>query len=62
VLVKAPPACIDGVLVHELCHLKVGNHGPSFYRLLERTLPDWQSRKHRLDAMVEQLMSVERDA
>ena len=55
-LVKAPPACIDGVLVHELCHVKVGNHGAEFYRLLDRALPDWRARKRRLDGMVEQVL------
>lgn len=56
VLVKAPTPCIDGVLIHELCHLKIGNHSPAFYRLLSRTLPDWKFRKLRLDGMVERLM------
>ncbi|MDB3935637.1 M48 family metallopeptidase [Granulosicoccus sp.] len=56
ILVKAPTLCIDGVLIHELCHLKIGNHSPAFYRLLLRTLPDWKLRKLRLDGMVERLM------
>jgi predicted metal-dependent hydrolase len=47
-LVKAPLTCIDYVLTHELCHLKVLNHGSEFYRLLARCLPDWERRKERL--------------
>jgi predicted metal-dependent hydrolase len=39
------------VLMHELCHLKVMSHGPEFYRLLARCLPDWERRKERLDAV-----------
>lgn len=50
-LVKAPLACIDYVLTHEMCHLKLLNHGPDFYRLLARCMPDWQRRKERLDAV-----------
>jgi predicted metal-dependent hydrolase len=48
-LIKAPRDCIDYVITHELCHLKYKHHGPEFYQLLERVMPDWQKRKHRLE-------------
>jgi predicted metal-dependent hydrolase len=48
-LVKAPIHCIDYVIIHELCHLKVPDHGKGFYRLLGRCLPDWEPRKRRLE-------------
>ena len=44
-LAEAPEAAVDLVVVHELCHIRVKNHGPDFYALLERTLPDWRARK-----------------
>ena len=44
-LVNCPEAAIDLVVVHELCHIRVKNHGPAFYALLEQTLPDWRERK-----------------
>ena len=44
-LMNCPEAAIDLVVVHELCHIRVKNHGPAFYALLERYLPDYRERK-----------------
>jgi len=52
-LVRVPRECIDYVLLHELIHLKVHNHGPAFYRILDRQLPDWKRTKARLDALAD---------
>lgn len=51
-LVKAPLHCIDYVIMHELCHLRVHDHSPAFFRLLGRCMPDWQRRKERLESVV----------
>lgn len=48
-LIKAPRDCIDYVVTHELCHVTYKNHGPEFYKLLEKTMPDWERRKHKLE-------------
>jgi len=48
-LAKAPLACIEYVIMHELCHLKHPDHGRQFHRLLTRCLPDWEKRKARLE-------------
>jgi len=49
-LVRAPRACIEYVVAHELCHLKHRDHNASFFRLLGRVMPDWEKRKQRLEA------------
>jgi len=48
-LIKAPTECIDYVIMHELCHLEEHNHGPKFWRLLEKVMPDYRERKNRLN-------------
>lgn len=55
-LVKAPRACIDYVIIHELCHLKHHNHSDQYYRLLHRHCRDWKSTKAKLDNMAEQIL------
>lgn len=50
-LIKAPSHCIEYVITHELCHLKHKNHSKDFYALLNRIMPDWESRKLRLEKM-----------
>lgn len=49
-LVKAAPALIDYVLLHELCHLRELNHSHRFYALLEALLPDWRDYRAQLQA------------
>lgn len=51
-LIKAPIHCIEYVILHELFHLKVHNHGKLFYLLLSRQMPDWKKRKEKLDGLL----------
>ena len=48
-LVKAPKACIEYVIIHELCHLIYPNHNKKFFRLLSTLMPDWEKWKERLE-------------
>ena len=38
----------DYVIIHELIHLQVPNHGPEFWRALDRSLPNWRERQEEL--------------
>ena len=52
-LIAAPKECIDYVITHELCHLKIRNHSQAFYKLLAKVMGDWESRRKRLNESVE---------
>ena len=44
-LMLAPPEVRDYVVVHELCHRLQLNHSPTFWALVEKTLPNYRARK-----------------
>lgn len=48
-LVKLPLGCIDYVVMHELTHLQIPHHGPKFWRLMSRCMPDWERWKRWLE-------------
>lgn len=48
-LIQAPTACIDYLIIHELCHVAHPHHGPDFYQLLTRLLPNWPFLRERLN-------------
>jgi len=48
-LVLAPHDVLDYVVVHEVCHLLEHNHGPAFWRLVERRRPGFRDPKRWLD-------------
>jgi predicted metal-dependent hydrolase len=47
-LITLPPALIDAVVVHELCHIREKNHGPAFWALVAAALPGWRADRQRL--------------
>ncbi len=44
-LVMAPLDVIDYVVLHELAHLRVKNHSPRFWKLVESMDPDYKSKR-----------------
>ena len=51
-LIQAPIDTIDYVITHELCHIAEPHHGPAFFDLLDRVMPDWDLRKERLETLM----------
>lgn len=44
-LMLAPPAILDYVVVHELCHFEHMNHSREFWQAVENILPDYKQRR-----------------
>ena len=44
-LARQPRDLVEYVVVHELTHLRVPNHGPAFRSLMDARLPDWRRRR-----------------
>ncbi len=44
-------AAAEYVVVHELAHIKIKNHGRDFYALVEKYMPDYKERKKLLRRM-----------
>lgn len=44
-LVQKPPAAINMVIAHELCHLYHFSHSAAFYKLLDTVMPDWRDHE-----------------
>jgi Predicted metal-dependent hydrolase len=44
-LILAPPAVLDYVAAHEVAHLQEMNHGPAFWRTVERLYGDWRGAR-----------------
>ncbi len=47
-LIHFAPALIDYVIAHEVAHLKEMNHGPAFWREVERLCPDFRTARDTL--------------
>jgi len=55
-LILAPPAVLEYVMVHELCHIRERNHSHQFWALVAKHLPDYQQQRDWLKAHGAQLM------
>ena len=47
-LVRLPEPCLDYVIFHELCHLRVRGHSAAFYAEVARYVPEWRARRAEL--------------
>jgi predicted metal-dependent hydrolase len=56
--VQAPPEIIDGVILHELAHLKVRNHSPAFYAHLATLDPAWKVHRNWLKQHTPELLRI----
>ena len=50
------PDLVEYIVVHELCHLIEPSHNKRFHGLMDRYLPDWRSRKKRLNSAESSLL------
>ncbi len=51
-LIKAPKACIEYVIMHELCHLVHSDHTQKFLDLQTREMPEWEKWKNKLERLL----------
>ena len=47
-LARCPETLRDYVALHELVHFVHPDHGPGFYGLMDRLMPDWKEKRVRL--------------
>ena len=48
-LAKKPIECLEYVILHELIHLKVRNHGPDFVTEMNRYMQNWHEIRNQLN-------------
>lgn len=49
-LAKYKPEALEYVMLHELTHLWVHNHGPAFKKRMDRYCPEWRRIRHELNS------------
>ena len=48
-MVEKPLECLEYIILHELAHLRVSNHGKDFVAIMDKYMPDWKDRKKMLN-------------
>ena len=51
-MVEKPLECLEYIILHELTHLKVSNHGKDFIENMDKYMPDWKDRKNLLNEQI----------
>lgn len=57
-LLKAPPPCVDYVVLHELAHFLYPQHNRDFYAFLTLHMPNWKERKKTLNQASLSLLDI----
>ena len=50
-LAKKPKACLEYIVVHEMCHLLEPRHGARFLAMLDRFMPAWRETRALLNSL-----------
>lgn len=50
-LAKKPLECLEYVVVHEMVHLRVPNHGQQFIAAMDQYMPSWRNYKDALNRL-----------
>lgn len=51
-LAKKPVECLEYIILHELAHLKIRNHGKDFTAILDKYMPYWRDIKKQLNSTI----------
>ena len=51
-MVEKPLECLEYIILHELVHLKISNHGADFVEMMNKYMPDWKDRKNLLNGQI----------
>ena len=57
-IIMAPEEVIDYLIVHELCHLIVGNHSKKYWKTVAKFLPDYKNRQKWLRANEDRMRAM----
>ena len=50
-LAKKPTKCLEYVILHELSHLRVWNHGKDFVAIMDQYMPYWRETRNLLNGL-----------
>lgn len=51
-MVEKPLECLEYVILHELTHLKISNHGKDFIAHMDKYMPDWKDKRTLLNGQI----------
>lgn len=51
-MVEKPIECLEYIILHELVHLKVPNHGRDFIEAMNKYMPEWKEKRNLLNGLI----------